>query len=126
MDEVFGEDNFVSQILYRRGGFQTSEALPNTFDFILWFSKNKSFLKFRAAFIQTPISEWFTNRNGSRTWPELQDVRYEEGDSIPKDFRLHSHRAAQSASSGESSIFPVILTEIHMFLLKDVGGLLTT
>jgi adenine-specific DNA-methyltransferase len=109
MDEVFGEDNFVSQILYRRGGFQTSEALPNTFDFILWFSKNKSFLKFRAAFIQTPISEWFT---GQQKWIENlagASVRYEEGDSIPKDFRLHSHRAAQSASSGESSIFPVIL-----------------
>ena len=32
MDEVFGEENFVSLILYRRGGFQTTATLPGTFD----------------------------------------------------------------------------------------------
>ena len=31
MDEVFGEENFVSQILYRRGGFQTGKSIANTF-----------------------------------------------------------------------------------------------
>lgn len=29
LDEVFGSENFVSQILYRRGGFQTGEQIAN-------------------------------------------------------------------------------------------------
>jgi adenine-specific DNA-methyltransferase len=44
MDDVFGAENFVSQILYRRGGFQTGEEIANTFDYILWFAKSKQLL----------------------------------------------------------------------------------
>ncbi len=110
LDEVYGSENFVSQILYRRGGFQTSDALPNTFDFILWFAKNVSSLKFRPIYIQTPYTEWFA---GQQRWLEhknIEQIKYEDGSAIPEGWRLHSHRAAQSASSGESSVFPV---ELH-------------
>jgi adenine-specific DNA-methyltransferase len=46
-EEIFGEGNFVSQISYRRAGFQTSGEIPNTFDFILWFARDRARIKFR-------------------------------------------------------------------------------
>ena len=48
MDEVFGEENFVSQITFKKTGGQSSVQLPNVCDFILWYSKSRERLKYRA------------------------------------------------------------------------------
>ena len=47
LDEVFGAENFVSQIILWKTSSQTSSALPSTCDFILWYAKQKPQLKFR-------------------------------------------------------------------------------
>jgi adenine-specific DNA-methyltransferase len=46
LDEVFGDENFVSLITYSKTGGATAELLPNTSDFILWFAKERSLVKF--------------------------------------------------------------------------------
>ena len=47
MDEVFGEDNFVSLISYATtSGFETN-SLSRAGDYIVWFAKNKESLKYR-------------------------------------------------------------------------------
>jgi len=46
MDEVFGENNFISQIQFKKTGFASSNFLSNVFDFILWYGKSYS-LKYR-------------------------------------------------------------------------------
>jgi len=40
MDEVFGEENFVSQILFKKTGYAATNYLPNIFDTILWYRKS--------------------------------------------------------------------------------------
>ena len=47
MDEVFGEDNFVSQISFNKNSGLGAVLLPTANDYILWFGKNKAALKFR-------------------------------------------------------------------------------
>ena len=47
MDEVFGDDNFVSEILLKKGGTATSSYLPSTSDFILVYAKDIVQLKYR-------------------------------------------------------------------------------
>ncbi len=47
MDEVFGEDNFVSEIIFKKTGDQPSIYLPNVSDAILWYAKKTESLKFR-------------------------------------------------------------------------------
>jgi adenine-specific DNA-methyltransferase len=42
MDEVFGEDNFVSAIWYKKNAFDASSELSNVFDNILWYSKTSA------------------------------------------------------------------------------------
>ena len=39
MDEVFGEENFVSSIWYKKNAFDASNVLSNVFDTVLWYSK---------------------------------------------------------------------------------------
>ena len=50
MDEVFGSENFVSQIVYKKGGSATSNNLSNVCDFIIWYAKNIEGIKYRQLF----------------------------------------------------------------------------
>ena len=49
MDEVFGEDNFVSLIAFTKGatGLGASGRLPARLDYIIWYSRNPEQQKFR-------------------------------------------------------------------------------
>lgn len=47
MDEVFGVGNFVSQVTYTKTTGATVILMPNTADYILWYSKNRNQIKFR-------------------------------------------------------------------------------
>ena len=51
MDEVFGEENFVSSIGFRTAMTKPTNLLNNIFDHILWYTQDKSMLKFRALFL---------------------------------------------------------------------------
>lgn len=47
LDEVFGEENFVSIVQVQKTGSQAGNLLANTVDFIVWFAKSKSHVKYR-------------------------------------------------------------------------------
>ena len=115
LDEVFGSENWVSQILYRRGGFQTAVALPNTYDFILWYAKDKNQLKSRTIYSNIRVEEWFS---GQQVWIESPDglrTNYQAGTLFPNNGRVFSHRAAYSASGSENSRFSVHLDGVMYF-----------
>ena len=50
MDEVFGEVNCVSMIALQKSGSDTSGALSNVADHLLWYAKSKEALKSRALY----------------------------------------------------------------------------
>ena len=47
MDEVFGEENFVGQILFKKTGGLAANYLASVGDYLLWYGKNASITKFR-------------------------------------------------------------------------------
>lgn len=47
LDEVFGAENFVSNIVVQKTGGQTSQVLANVSDYAVWYAKDKSKLKYR-------------------------------------------------------------------------------
>src|ERR1700678_3854641 len=49
LDEVFGEDSCVSQIGFAKTSGSTEEHLGQTTDYLLWFCKDKSRVKYRPA-----------------------------------------------------------------------------
>ena len=50
MDEVFGRENFVGEIVFQKTSFKTSDVVQKTFDYLLWFAKNALNLKARQLF----------------------------------------------------------------------------
>ncbi len=69
MDEVFGEDNLVSQITFVTTSPFTADNLSGSADYILWYAKNKKTLKFRRL--------WRIRRErsgmGTYNWIELEN-----------------------------------------------------
>ena len=47
MDEVFGDENFVSVITIKKTSGQDQALLDNVSDYIVWFAKSKPSAKYR-------------------------------------------------------------------------------
>jgi adenine-specific DNA-methyltransferase len=60
MDEVFGSENFVSQVTYTTTSGQTSKYLSSSTDFLLWYSRSIEDLKFRQLY-QDKIGDSFND-----------------------------------------------------------------
>jgi adenine-specific DNA-methyltransferase len=50
MDEVFGDKNFISQISISKTSGFTSDYISNVSDYVIWYSRNIEYLKFRGIF----------------------------------------------------------------------------
>ena len=50
MDDVFGSENFVRQIVFAKTGSMVSSELGRTSDYILWYGRDKVALKYRQLF----------------------------------------------------------------------------
>ena len=94
MDEVFGAENYVGQIAFRKTGGQSVNLLPSTYDFTLHYAKDKERIKFRALFIEKDPGEegakqytWVESPDGSSyrrmTAEELTNLNL-----IPSDSRV--------------------------------------
>jgi adenine-specific DNA-methyltransferase len=52
MEEIFGEDNFISLISFKKTTSLTSEFLSNNFDYLVWFSRQRDKAKYRAILLE--------------------------------------------------------------------------
>ena len=52
MDEVFGSENFVSQIIYTKTSGFTANTIGNVADFIIWYAKDIQSIKMRKLYIE--------------------------------------------------------------------------
>ena len=55
MDEIFGDENFVAEIVFTKATAQTSRLLSNASDYIIWFAKSKQNAKYNAVHLQKVI-----------------------------------------------------------------------
>ncbi|MFZ3169737.1 MAG: site-specific DNA-methyltransferase [Candidatus Methanoperedens sp.] len=112
MDEVFGVGNFVSIISYTTTSGFTSKTLSRAGDYIVWYAKNLSFLKYKQLFNQK--SSPFEDKDSRYNQVELLDgtrrllSEKEKKDpfSLPKGSRIFTIGALDSqGSNGESTPF---------------------
>jgi len=90
MEEVFGDDNFISQITVRKTTSEGNTLLGATCDFVLWFGKNKEVTKARTLYVGR--SESSEGRYTSR---------YFDGTL----FRLDNLTSSRSAGEGDVTKF---------------------
>ena len=50
MDEIFGTDNFVSQINFKSMGALGQGDIPNVYDYLIWYARSKAEIKFRPVY----------------------------------------------------------------------------
>jgi adenine-specific DNA-methyltransferase len=105
MDEVFGENNFISSIAFSKTSSLGSEHLDSTVDHILWYSKSKESVKFRRLY-------WPKNLGGAGatqyTFAMTAPGTYEtlrEGEE-PRG-KVFAHGDIRSQTGGESTTFPI-------------------
>lgn len=101
LDEVFGSENFVAFITFKKASPLTSKGLAGVSDYIIWYAKDKEKMKYRNLYENKPIG-----RGSGYTWVELQDgirrkMTSEEKDNtnlIPKGSKVFF--TADLASTG--------------------------
>jgi adenine-specific DNA-methyltransferase len=98
LDEVFGSDNFVSLITFKKTSGATGEYLGGVSDLIVWYAKNRENLKFRRLFAaKIPDGTGGT----AYTWVEDADgTRRRRSDSDPPDLRVLRMDNLTSQSQG--------------------------
>lgn len=47
LDEVFGSDNFVTEVVFKKTGGLVASRVPTVFDYILWYARDRDQLKYR-------------------------------------------------------------------------------
>lgn len=120
LDEVFGDQNCVSQIGFAKTTGSTEDFLGQTTDYLLWYSKDKQRVKYRASLKKKrPGEKGGTNYNrvrdalgnGQSLTPELlEDPRVASGDlKIYSLDNLTSQSAGRDKGEGAASWFGVEL-----------------
>ncbi|HVX04523.1 MAG TPA: site-specific DNA-methyltransferase [Rhodanobacteraceae bacterium] len=115
MDEVFGDENFVSQIAFKTtggagspsGGTETLAAVNN---YILWYAKSRQNIKYRQ-----PYREKGELSGGAAAYNKLdffdlqarRTATNAERIAVPNDARLYRHDNLTSQSSGGPQFFDV-------------------
>lgn len=111
MDEVFGSENFVSQIVYAKTSGFTTNTINNVCDYILWYARDKESLKVRKLFSTKSYSEEgrLYNRielpNGERLsiadWEKKNDEKF-NFNRLPKGCKIFRHGDLTSQGSAST------------------------
>jgi len=105
LQEVFGKDNFISQIPFAKTSGFSPTYLSNVCDYLLWYSKDKNKLKYRQLYKGKEegkgynVYQWIELPNGERR-KLTKDERSDES-KIPANSRRF--RLSDICSQGETS-----------------------
>ncbi len=114
MDEVFGRENFVAVIVFVKTSGKGGSELDTINDFLLWYAKDRSHLKYRQLYLEKELGEEGTKgyeyvelTDGTRRRIASKELRNQ--DTLPRSMRVFMAGGTTSQSGGESTRFPVSL-----------------
>ncbi|MFQ3576092.1 MAG: site-specific DNA-methyltransferase [Cytophagales bacterium] len=109
LDEVFGSENFISQITFTTSVALGATHIPGVCNYLIFYAKDKSKLKFRRLFIEKKAGEGaYTSlmlKDG--TWRSYSKEEKEGKVDIPDGSRPFFNLSLLSAGRTESCVFPV-------------------
>ena len=116
MDEVFGSENFVSQIVYTKTSGATSQTIGTVTDFILWYAKNIDDLKKRKLFASKDFEKdgglysKLELSNGERLsisqWEKENNCKF-DFNHLPVGCRVYRLTDLTSQTGSDSIRFPI-------------------
>ncbi len=105
MDEIFGEENCIVVLKFAKTTGLGGRYVDDTFDYILWFAKDKSRLKFRRLFRERVQGEAGALQYKFAMSNKGEVRRITNPDDLNGD-RLFGHFNLKSQTGSESTIFP--------------------
>ena len=92
LDEVFGKENFISQINFKSKQALGQSGLPNVYDYILWYAKNSNVVKFNPIFIKKDIANdkeyrFLDDEFNSKGYKKISDEEFDKLGDFSKLFR---------------------------------------
>ena len=100
MDEVFGSENFVSQIIYTKTSSFTTTTIGNVADFIIWYARDIQHIKMRKLFsekdfqqdgrLYSRIELADGRRMSIAEWEKANNTKF-HFDSRPKGSKIYRH-----------------------------------
>jgi adenine-specific DNA-methyltransferase len=102
MDEVFGKDNFLSQIAYRTSGSLSADVVSGIYDILIWYGKDTNKTKINPLFIERDFESYrFVELpNGNR-------IATSQIADIPKNAKYYTTENLVSSGYTQSCIFPI-------------------
>jgi adenine-specific DNA-methyltransferase len=108
LDEAFGCDNSVSIISYRTSSPLGAGGLPSVCDYLLWYARDKTRMKFRQVFTSKEIGEgteytWVEEPSGTRR--KMTAEERSKPQSIPSDLKIFARGALYSSGYTPTCIY---------------------
>jgi adenine-specific DNA-methyltransferase len=110
MDEVFGSENFVSLITVKKTAGLGTDLLPSVSDYIIWYAKDKSKLKFRTLYLDKQLEGDAAYSMVEEANGERRRMTAEEKENhllLPKNSKVFRNQILLSAGSTPSCIYPI-------------------
>ena len=118
MDEVFGEENLISELVFSKTVGQTADFLPGISDYCLWYAKRRDSLKYRPLLKLKELGGEGTTgyrfaENGPFDWRPLTAAEKSGEVAVPSQVRLvaigdlSSQRQGREGGEGSAMHFPV-------------------
>jgi len=106
LGEVFGSENFVSLIAFTSTSGFSSSTLARTGDYLVWYAKDKSKIKYRQLYLDKDISieggnyKWIKLNDGSYRGLTSKEIKGE--DKLPIDSKLYQPTSLVSQGATSS------------------------
>jgi len=111
LDEVFGRENFVAVVAFRKTGGQAAQLIGVTSDYLLWYAKSKGEVKYRQLYIakQAGIEEGEQYRfmelpDGTRR--RMTDAELNNPATISKGARIYRPQVLSSTGYSPNTSVP--------------------
>ncbi|WP_374277136.1 site-specific DNA-methyltransferase [Azonexus sp.] len=109
MDEVFGSENFISQITFRKKLMPLgSNTLESMADFIIWYGKSKSQIKYNQLYRKTepdPSGRWTGVQTSDNELRRLTPEERKNFGKIPDDCKIFGTVSQWAPSFSEKNVY---------------------
>ncbi|MHB8793250.1 MAG: site-specific DNA-methyltransferase [Thermoleophilia bacterium] len=112
MDEVFGDENFISTISYKTSIGLGAEFIDNTCNYLLWYARKSENLKFRPLFKLLEAGKQGATRYKTVRMPDMKERQVIEDEitnpsTLAEGARLFRDQGLTSRSASATTMFPV-------------------
>jgi adenine-specific DNA-methyltransferase len=112
LDEVFGRENFVAVITFKKGMALRSVSLPGVVDYLIWYARSRQDMKYRSLYVlKTPLEdeEYRQVELPSGLHRKLFREEVLEPSFLPEGSRIFATQPLIAAGSNPSCVFPITI-----------------